>query len=180
MWTPEQAQRRRERAAADPEYRARRNAQGNGKDPERRREYMRRYYLAHRERWDHYNARRGLLRNARRRERCKRHARQGRLRNPRVARNAKLRYAFGVGLVEYERLLAAQGGGCAICGAVVSDRWRRRLAVDHCHDTGRVRGLLCARCNFGLGQFRDDPGLLARAIAYLQAGPLVGGVVRHE
>ncbi len=64
----------------------------------------------------------------------------------------------------YERLLAAQNGGCAICGKEANGN---RLSVDHDHGTGRVRGLLCQQCNTGLGGFRDDPALLERAIAYL-------------
>ncbi len=73
----------------------------------------------------------------------------------------------------YKALLAGQAGGCAICGEPC--RTGRSLAVDHDHSCcpGRtscgkcVRGLLCADCNNGLGRFRDDPALLARAIDYL-------------
>jgi hypothetical protein len=63
-------------------------------------------------------------------------------------------------------MLEAQGGRCAICR---SDKpgGRGRFAVDHCHSSGRVRGLLCVACNAGLGQFRDDPDLLRAAVAYL-------------
>lgn len=56
----------------------------------------------------------------------------------------------------------AQNGRCLICG-----EGSRRLEIDHCHTTGRVRGLLCIYCNTGLGRFKDNPALLARAIAYL-------------
>jgi hypothetical protein len=58
----------------------------------------------------------------------------------------------------YDRILAAQDGGCAICGALPAVR---DLAVDHDHKTGAVRGLLCMSCNTGLGHFHDDPELLA-------------------
>ena len=66
---------------------------------------------------------------------------------------------------EYEALLEAQGGVCRICrGPEIAGR---SLAVDHDHLSGRVRGLLCGRCNLGLGTFKDDPALLAAAIEYL-------------
>ncbi len=70
---------------------------------------------------------------------------------------------------EYERLLNKQGGACAICrklngaGSVKS----RRLAVDHCHVTEKVRGLLCVSCNVALGHFKHSPSLLHLAIDYL-------------
>lgn len=65
---------------------------------------------------------------------------------------------------EYRRMLASQGGACAICG--VRPR-RRRLAIDHDHETGAIRGLLCGNCNLGIGHFADDPGLLQKAASYL-------------
>jgi len=68
-------------------------------------------------------------------------------------------------------MFLSQNGVCAICsgGETVKTRGTlRRLAVDHDHETGKVRGLLCNRCNNGLGNFRDDPDLLREAIAYLQ------------
>jgi hypothetical protein len=64
-------------------------------------------------------------------------------------------------------MLAEQGMCCAICGTdKPSDRsgWH----VDHCHNTGKVRGLLCHHCNMGLGRFRDDAELLQKAITYLE------------
>lgn len=83
---------------------------------------------------------------------------------PEVARDKLLRRKYGITQVEYDTMLAAQGGACAICD---SPNERRILAVDHHHSTGVVRGLLCDSCNNGLGRFRDNPDLLARAIAYL-------------
>src|SRR6266508_7031334 len=71
-------------------------------------------------------------------------------------------------VAEYDALLESQGGGCAICGDVP----KGRLVVDHEHETGRVRGLLCSACNVALGFFKDDPRRLASAANYLQgAGP---------
>ena len=62
-------------------------------------------------------------------------------------------------------LARSQGNSCAICGAKPKGR---RLAVDHDHKTGKIRGLLCMPCNTALGKFRDDPKLLRKAIKYLE------------
>lgn len=82
-----------------------------------------------------------------------------------------LRRKFGMTPVEFAARLAEQSGRCAICpaefGATRAGK-KQRLAVDHCHETGKVRGLLCANCNNGLGRFKDDPGLLERAAQYLR------------
>jgi hypothetical protein len=85
-------------------------------------------------------------------------------------RPARLRRIFGLSLDDYERMLAEQGGVCALCGSPPGNDLRtRHLAVDHCHETGRIRGLLCGGCNRALGFFKDDPELLDRAAAYLRA-----------
>ncbi|MEV6346349.1 endonuclease VII domain-containing protein [Actinoplanes sp. NPDC051851] len=77
-------------------------------------------------------------------------------------REYHLRHRYGIGQAEFDELLAEQGGVCAICGAADPQH------VDHDHRTGWVRGILCFNCNGGLGQFRDDPVLLANAITYLK------------
>lgn len=76
---------------------------------------------------------------------------------------------------DYDAMLASQGGRCAICGRtdeiVPTQRGsgqRRRFCVDHDHDTGRVRGILCNLCNTGIGALRHDPMLLRAAIDYLR------------
>lgn len=66
---------------------------------------------------------------------------------------------------EFISLARSQGNTCAICGAKPK---ARRLAVDHDHKSGKIRGLLCMFCNTGLGKFRDSPELLERAIVYLE------------
>jgi hypothetical protein len=79
-------------------------------------------------------------------------------------------------LADYERLLAAQGGVCAICASPTANRNNStRLAVDHCHESGSVRGLLCHRCNTMLGQAKDKPEILRAGAAYLERGPWGGG-----
>lgn len=71
---------------------------------------------------------------------------------------------YGMTTDDYARMLDAQGGGCAICANPPRDR---RLAIDHCHTTGKVRGLLCGPCNVSLGQFGDSPRTLLEAAKYL-------------
>lgn len=73
----------------------------------------------------------------------------------------------GIPADAFDKLNAIQGGKCAICGG--AGNGKKRLAVDHDHETGKVRGLLCGWCNRGLGYFRDEHSLLSKAIAYLSA-----------
>lgn len=76
-----------------------------------------------------------------------------------------LRRSYGLTEDTYSEMLAAQDGGCAICGRPPSTR---RLAVDHDHLTGEVRGLLCSRCNTALGLFEDASDRLDAAAHYLR------------
>lgn len=69
-------------------------------------------------------------------------------------------------LMEYQLMLESQNGLCAICNS--PPKANLRLAVDHDHQTGRVRGLLCNRCNLALGAFHDSSVYLLRAISYLE------------
>jgi hypothetical protein len=80
------------------------------------------------------------------------------------SRRARLKHRYNLSVEQYEGMLATQGGVCAICGRPPR---RNRLAVDHCHATGRIRGLLCSPCNRFLGHLRDSPALLKRAAKYL-------------
>ncbi|MGZ6587108.1 MAG: endonuclease VII domain-containing protein [Solirubrobacteraceae bacterium] len=84
-------------------------------------------------------------------------------------RRERLLQKYGLTFDAYEALLAAQGGGCAICRTTEpGGRWGTHFAVDHDHDTGRVRGLLCSRCNVMLGNAQDDPARLRAGAAYLE------------
>ena len=74
---------------------------------------------------------------------------------------------YGITEAEYNDLFLEQDGHCAICSTHVSEM-DRSLAVDHCHETGLVRGLLCMQCNTSLGNLGDSIELLKRAIAYLE------------
>ena len=78
-----------------------------------------------------------------------------------------LDYRYGISKADYERMLADQGGVCAICKTSEPGGRDKVWHVDHCHNTNKVRGLLCGPCNRGLGQFRDDPKRLRAAADYL-------------
>jgi hypothetical protein len=89
--------------------------------------------------------------------------------NRKEARNKKLIKKFGITSFEYDELLKIQKGVCAICGSdKAGGRWKR-FPVDHDHTTGRVRGLLCTRCNRCLGLFKDDINILKAALTYLES-----------
>ena len=74
---------------------------------------------------------------------------------------------YGVTLADYDAMLAAQDGKCAVCLTTPETQRYGVFHVDHCHASGAVRGLLCRGCNNVLGVVNDDPAALARAIAYL-------------
>lgn len=87
-------------------------------------------------------------------------------------RKANLARYYGLTVAEYNALLRKQGGVCAICGMDEPNSHGRtgkkfRLSVDHCHSTGRVRGLLCQKCNRAIGLLGDNPILMRKAISYL-------------
>lgn len=91
-------------------------------------------------------------------------------RNPEAVARSNLKLS-GMTPETYDALLQSQNGVCAICRqAETSRHWGgtlRRLAVDHCHTTGVIRGLLCARCNMGLGYFSESRERMQAAIAYI-------------
>ncbi len=117
------------------------------KDREKYRAYGKRHYEAHAE---EYKARWGRYRKA----------------NPDRVREARLKFYFGLSAADYDVMLAKQDGHCAICPAVSDGK--RRLAVDHDHKTGRVRGLLCGRCNKALGLFDETVTRIEAAARYLE------------
>ena len=81
--------------------------------------------------------------------------------------NTKLKRRFGITLDDFNEMYKNQGGKCLICDATESMS-SHRLAVDHCHITGKIRGLLCKSCNVALGGFKDNIESLKKAIKYLE------------
>lgn len=90
-------------------------------------------------------------------------------------RIASLRKNYGMTLEQYAKMFSAQNGVCGLCGKPESKPHRSKyglsyhLSVDHCHDTGEVRGLLCNQCNRAIGMFDDNPELLEKARIYLES-----------
>ncbi len=90
-------------------------------------------------------------------------------------RKSHLRRKYGMTLEDYDRMFEAQGRVCAICDEARPKE--RTLHVDHDHETGVVRGLLCFRCNNALGDFREDHELFERAADYLDRDDELAGLV---
>ena len=84
-----------------------------------------------------------------------------------AARRSSLKKRYGITPEEYDAMLLAQGGACASCGDGQSEGGYR-LSVDHNHDTGEVRGILCNGCNAALGHLKDDPQRILALLAYLR------------
>ena len=83
-----------------------------------------------------------------------------------IEHRSYLKTRYGITLEQFNEILARQDGCCAICGT--DDPGWGKWHVDHCHETGIVRGLLCHPCNTGMGMLRDSKSLLRKAIAYLE------------
>ena len=83
-------------------------------------------------------------------------------------RKYRLKGEYGITPNDFDYLLRKQNGKCAICG-ITQCPTGRRFAVDHCHKTGKVRGLLCQACNTGLGKFNDSVHNLEEAVKYLKS-----------
>ena len=79
---------------------------------------------------------------------------------------------YGISLAEVRRMFEEQNHRCALCGGegfMMAEHHRVSLVVDHCHDTGKVRQLLCHNCNRALGLLQDDAELMRRAATYIEA-----------
>lgn len=151
------------------------------KDRERRRKYAANLRAKDREAYNakmrEYSARNREAINKRRRDRLASdadHAEKLRIRdreryakNPLGHRDKSLKSIYGITIEDYDKMYAAQSGKCWICGTYRNSGGQDGLVVDHCHNKGHVRGLLCASCNHGLGKFKDDTQRLEKAIEYL-------------
>ena len=86
-----------------------------------------------------------------------------------TAKKSNIKRLYGLTWDAFTYIFESQQGKCKICETELdfTGNKRRRWAVDHCHSTGAVRGILCPRCNTGLGLFKDSPELLVKASKYL-------------
>jgi Recombination endonuclease VII len=165
-------------------------------DPHKKSTYVRKYYLANRQKWLSRSKawreahREEVLAKGREYRKTNGHKIRARANARRVARHEEvlakemarrngrradiraylyayhLKRKYGLTIRQYDDLLHAQKGRCAICGTDKPGHYRR-FVVDHCHESGGVRGLLCERCNTGLGYYNHEPQLLSKAAAYL-------------
>lgn len=101
--------------------------------------------------------------------------RKWRKNNPEIVRKHNLKKYFGLTVEVYDSMYIEQGGCCAICGTHQSEL-KLRLAVDHDHETGQLRGLLCGSCNTALGLMKDSIGILDNAVSYLERSIIADGI----
>lgn len=142
----------REAHKSDPIYKAKRRAQSKAyreKNPEKVRAYAAAYVARNIERVREYRRANWLAIKA----------------DPERRKAYELRKRFGIEYSDYLSLMSSQGGVCASCGMPPSSLF---LSVDHCHLTGRIRGLLCSNCNAGIGLLGDDLAGLRKAVLYLE------------
>lgn len=95
-------------------------------------------------------------------EKLNENKKQYRAENPEKIKDGKLRYKYGITLEKYNVMSQEQGNACLIC------KQEKKLVVDHCHDTGIVRGLLCSECNTAIGLLKETTEYFVNAIEYLQ------------
>ena len=108
-----------------------------------------------------------IIKNAQFRVFCSRNCKSKKNNTPERQRAYRLKSMYGLTPEKYEEILLRQNNGCAICEEPIDSR-SRKLHVDHDHETGIVRGILCTMCNPGLGYFRNNSKLLIKAANYLR------------
>ncbi len=121
-----------------------------------RKEYRKKYYQENKDKINRYA--RGYYKKTNER-RCEQN------------RNTRLKREFGLDHEKYNKILLSQNGVCAICHCKETSTYKgkiKRLAVDHCHKTGKVRGLLCQGCNQAIGHAKDSIEILTNAVLYLK------------
>jgi hypothetical protein len=91
-----------------------------------------------------------------------------------IGRKWKYQTKYGITLEDYDEMLYAQNGCCAICGSNDPGGSGKRFIVDHNHQTNEVRGLLCNNCNRALGYFQDSPRSISKALDYLYTNGYYG------
>lgn len=178
-WKPEYEENRKKREAQNPELKEKRILSAKlsqQRNRDFRIPYMREYYKKNPDKWAPTEEKKTRKNNGRRsryhtdEEYRKKHIASVKAwaeANPEKRLDQRMR-KYGITGQDYHDILEKQGGGCAICGNKdPGDRRLKRFHVDHCHETGKVRGLLCITCNMGIGKFKDNPDYLILAAEYL-------------
>lgn len=88
------------------------------------------------------------------------------------SRRKKIESNYKISYEELEEMLREQGGVCGICGIELTFSPKATACVDHCHSTGAIRGILCRKCNAGIGALGDTASSVAKAVVYLQKATL--------
>ena len=84
-----------------------------------------------------------------------------------VMLKARLKRKYNLSIEEYKTLIESQNNSCKICGTHATNNIKGKLYIDHCHTTGKVRGLLCMKCNSALGLLNDNKKLVQNLLDYL-------------
>lgn len=130
-------------------------------DPVKRREYHNVY--SKQWRFDNPERTKEIRAKSEEKNKVKRKERRSELYSTTKRWSDQIKNKYGLSVDQYFSILAEQKGVCKICHVLTTEK----LAVDHCHNTNRIRGLLCGPCNRGLGMFRDDRYSLQNALDYL-------------
>lgn len=137
-------------------------------NPEKSKEIKKRYRDTHKVKIASYNR----VHNKKTRTQRYSYRSQWRRNNPEKEKAGKLRNRFGLSLQQFKDMLEDQGNKCGVCGIDLSNGGMNHPCVDHDHKTGMVRGILCRRCNSGIGSLKDEPKLLNRAVKWIRKGGL--------
>jgi hypothetical protein len=165
---------------ANKEKYAARSIQSRKENPESCNAARRRYYARHaeqeREKRRAYYALNAEVERDKWREYRSKNAEVIKERSREPDRWRKIKERFGITRAEWEAIFHAQGGRCAICATIdPGSHW----CTDHCHQDGKIRGILCHKCNLGIGHLNDDPTIIRNALAYLEGatGTYAGSTV---
>ena len=131
---------------------------------EKRRQSQRAYDAKHREKQKQYSK----AYRARNKEKTNRASAEWIKRNPQKRRGYHVKYKYGITLDQMTAAVEKQNHRCAVCMDADPNNGKRFLAVDHCHVTGKFRGLLCIKCNTMIGMAKDSPSVLMAAARYLE------------
>ncbi len=176
MWKPEYAAKRKAKYHEDDQERSRRLAQ-SVTDPAARKGYMAAYVKANPSKFKRTPEQQAKINESRRklyaenaevREHAKLKAKEWQEANPHK-RHAQRMAVYGLTPETFSELMDSQNHQCAICGHSDKSKKKTFPMIDHCHSTGKVRGILCSSCNMGLGKFKDSIELLESAIKYLNS-----------
>jgi hypothetical protein len=134
-------------------------------DADKKKQYRTKYREENREKHRRWNKKSYLKNREKNREKNKERSHSFYINNKDKFWGYNLKSSYNLSVEKYNQLFVNQNGLCAICKAPVVIG--KKLVVDHCHKTGKIRGLLCYNCNNGIGNFRDNVNILSSAIKYL-------------